>query len=192
MNARNNGKRPGPRSNGSNGAPRKAVSKTAKKTAKAETRLAPPSPRNGMQLPIGAHAANTGGKPGRSGRKPDALREQLEGIWDENGADVVRQILAGEITYKLNGICKHCGRASTGPQSLGDVVKMATSPDTRLRAAEIPLRYTVGREHVIRLEGFPGADMAFTVVRQKIRQKLGSSLAEELIQDIIIALKEIP
>jgi len=37
--------------------------KTATKTAK-------PSPRNGNVLPLGNHPGNTGGKKGRSGRKP--------------------------------------------------------------------------------------------------------------------------
>lgn len=38
--------------------------KTAIKTAK-------PSGRNGNVLPLGAHPGNTGGKKGRSGKKPD-------------------------------------------------------------------------------------------------------------------------
>lgn len=174
-----NGKRPHPASNGKR-------PKTAPKTAL----LAPAPPQGGAQLPLGNHPGNTGGKVGRSGRKTDALREQLEGIWDSDGADVVKQILAGEITYKLNGICEHCGKASTGPETLGDVLKMATSPDTRLRAAEIPLRYTIGREHVVRLEGIPGVARAFDAIRSTIRQKLGSGLAEELLTDIQLALKE--
>lgn len=41
--------------------------KTAKKTAK-------PSGRNGNVLPVGNHPGNTGGKKGRSGRKPFAFR----------------------------------------------------------------------------------------------------------------------
>lgn len=41
--------------------------KTATKTAT--------SPRNGAVIPIGAHAGNTGGKKGRSGRKPQAFKE---------------------------------------------------------------------------------------------------------------------
>ena len=50
--------------------------KTAGKTARtrlAETmgiKLAPPSPLTGAQLPLGNHPGNTGGKKGRSGRKP--------------------------------------------------------------------------------------------------------------------------
>lgn len=41
--------------------------KTAAKTAA--------SPLNGSRIPLGAHDGNTGGKKGRSGRKPDWLRE---------------------------------------------------------------------------------------------------------------------
>jgi hypothetical protein len=44
--------------------------KTANKTAK-------PSPVNGVALPVGAHSHNTGGKPGRSGRPPSAVREAM-------------------------------------------------------------------------------------------------------------------
>ncbi len=46
------------------------VDKTAIKSAK-------PSPRSGVALPLGAHPGNTGGKPGRSGRPPDAFKAFL-------------------------------------------------------------------------------------------------------------------
>ena len=39
---------------------------------------AKPSPRNGNRLPIGAHRANTGGKKGRSGRIPNAIRVECQ------------------------------------------------------------------------------------------------------------------
>lgn len=45
---------------------RKVEKKTAKKTAK--------SPRNGQEIPLGNHPGNTGGKKGRSGRKPMAFK----------------------------------------------------------------------------------------------------------------------
>jgi hypothetical protein len=38
------------------------------------TRRATPSPLTGVALPVGAHPQNTGGKKGRSGRKPDAFK----------------------------------------------------------------------------------------------------------------------
>ena len=41
--------------------------KTAEKTAV--------SPLNGSRIPLGAHVGNTGGKKGRSGRRPEWLRE---------------------------------------------------------------------------------------------------------------------
>jgi hypothetical protein len=48
--------------------------KTAKKTAAdTQTKFAPPSPRSGVRLPLGNHPGNTGGKPGRSGRKSQKL-----------------------------------------------------------------------------------------------------------------------
>ena len=48
------------------------VRKTAKKTAI--------SPRNGAEIPLGSHANNTGGKPGRSGRPSNEFREQMRQI----------------------------------------------------------------------------------------------------------------
>lgn len=48
--------------------PKASKPKTAKKTAK-------PSPRNGNRLPLGNHPGNTGGKKGRSGRKPLAFKQ---------------------------------------------------------------------------------------------------------------------
>lgn len=47
-----------------------AHTKTATKTAR-------PSPRSGVRLPLGAHPGNTGGKKGRSGRKPEAFTNFL-------------------------------------------------------------------------------------------------------------------
>lgn len=44
----------------------KTPPKTAAKTAK--------SPKNGAEIPLGAHPGNTGGKKGRSGRKPDSFK----------------------------------------------------------------------------------------------------------------------
>lgn len=45
--------------------------------AKTATKTAKPSPRNGNVLPLGAHPGNTGGKKGRSGRKPEAFTKFL-------------------------------------------------------------------------------------------------------------------
>lgn len=38
------------------------------------------SPINGAQLPVGNHPGNTGGKKGRSGRKPDEWRRELQAL----------------------------------------------------------------------------------------------------------------
>lgn len=46
-------------------------------TAKTATKTAKPSPRSGVRLPLGAHPGNTGGKKGRSGRKPEAFTSFL-------------------------------------------------------------------------------------------------------------------
>jgi hypothetical protein len=64
--------------------------KTDKKTAKHENNtawktalVAPAPPEGGARLPLGAHAGNAGGKPGRSGRVPNAFREKCQDLsWD--------------------------------------------------------------------------------------------------------------
>ena len=55
-----------------------------KKTADKSAKLAPPSPRNGNQLPVGAHPGNTGGKKGRSGRPANKFREHCRFIFEKN------------------------------------------------------------------------------------------------------------
>lgn len=49
----------------------------SQKTALKTGDLAPPSPSGGARLPLGAHPGNTGGKKGRSGRKPEAFGKLL-------------------------------------------------------------------------------------------------------------------
>ena len=51
---------------------------TVPSPAKTATKTARPSPKNGNRLPLGAHPGNTGGKKGRSGRKPDAFKDFLK------------------------------------------------------------------------------------------------------------------
>ena len=58
----------------------KKARKTAKKTAEKKQ---PPSPKNGNQLPAGAHPQNTGGKPGRSGRRPNIVKEKALELLEE-------------------------------------------------------------------------------------------------------------
>jgi hypothetical protein len=48
-------------------------------------KIAKPSPRSGVSLPLGAHPANTGGKVGRSGRPPEAFRDFLARMRQEPG-----------------------------------------------------------------------------------------------------------
>jgi len=47
---------------------------------KPPTKTAKPSGRNGNVLPVGAHPKNTGGKKGRSGRKPDWLKRWCDDL----------------------------------------------------------------------------------------------------------------
>jgi hypothetical protein len=46
-------------------------------SGKTPIKFAKPSGRNGNRLPLGAHPGNTGGKKGRSGRKPNAFKNFL-------------------------------------------------------------------------------------------------------------------
>jgi hypothetical protein len=50
---------------------------TVKNTPKTANKTARPSPRSGVALPVGNHPGNTGGKKGRSGRKPEAFTQFL-------------------------------------------------------------------------------------------------------------------
>ena len=86
------------------------------------------SPLNGAKIPLGAHAKNTGGKKGRSGRRPDELREMLRAIVERKGIPLLRRIVAGKLDN-------------------------ATLPD-QLRALELALRYGLDAS----AEGAMGAD----------------------------------
>lgn len=52
--------------------------KTGKKTGTANRLMV--SPRSGAAIPTGAHPANTGGKPGRSGRKADEFKRRMAAL----------------------------------------------------------------------------------------------------------------
>jgi hypothetical protein len=140
------------------------------------------SPRSGAVVRTGAHPANTGGKKGRSGRKPDAFKEQLAGIRDREGVALLRKLLKGEITYALKGRCTECGKESKGDELL----RVTPSPDVRARALDMTMRYTVGLERVVRveLEGFRDVARAFDLIKTRIRSTLAPELAEALIDDI--------
>lgn len=53
------------------------MAETPRKTANKAAKTGKPSGRNGNVLPVGNHPGNTGGKKGRSGRKPDAFSNML-------------------------------------------------------------------------------------------------------------------
>ena len=55
------------------------------------------SPLNGSRIPLGAHPGNTGGKKGRSGRKPSWLREFCDDLLaSPKTKAAVRAILADD------------------------------------------------------------------------------------------------
>lgn len=61
--------------------------KTGKKTAT--------SPRSGATIPTGAHPGNTGGKKGRSGRKPEAFRALCRALVSSQAVlDAARSVLS--------------------------------------------------------------------------------------------------
>lgn len=62
---------------------RAAKKKTAKKTGKAGGAKVAVSPRNGAQMPTGAHPGNTGGKKGRSGRPTAAFKNAIQMVRDD-------------------------------------------------------------------------------------------------------------
>jgi len=147
------------------------------------------SPLNGARSPTGAHPGNTGGKAGRSGRKPDEFKEELAAIRDAEGLGVLQEILNGEVTYTLRGVCSHCGKTSEGLATFGDLLKLTPSVDSRLRAVDMTMRYTVGLEKTIRLEGIQGVQQAFDVIKQRIRAALPAETATALLEDIKTQLR---
>lgn len=80
-------------------------------TAKTATKFAKPSPRSGVALPLGNHPGNTGGKKGRSGRKPEHFYERARElandpqVWDvqlarARSGDLNPLKLAAEYTFE--------------------------------------------------------------------------------------------
>lgn len=132
---------------------------------------------------VPGNPGNSGGKKGRSGRKSNDLKAQLAVIRDDKALPLIADVLGGEATYTLTGVCEHCGKPSSGPIR-ADVVKALASPDTRLRAADLTLRYTYGLEKTVRLEGFNGVREAFEVIKGRIRAALAADAATALIEDI--------
>jgi sarcosine oxidase gamma subunit len=116
--------------------------KTAVKTAK-------PSPINGNRLPVGAHPGNTGGKKGRSGRKPDEFKAMMRAMVSHaQAAEALQNILrdashpqfvqayrmAAEFGYgKAQQHIEHTGEVKTGGVL---VVPGQITPDQWAVAAE--------------------------------------------------------
>jgi hypothetical protein len=129
-----------------------------------------PDPRRGV------------GRKGRSGRKPDEFKAALERVRDTAGLPLVERMARGEMLYTLTGTCEHCGQESTGPDAK-QLLRLLPSAEACLRAAELTMKYTVGLEKTIRLEGFPGAQRAFEVIKARTRAVLPPEIAEKLLAD---------
>jgi hypothetical protein len=166
----------------------KKTGKTAKKTAAKsaqKTGRKTGSRKPGTFLP-GEDPRRGHGLPGRSGRKSDAFREELAAIRDEEGLALLRQVLSGEVRYTLDAKCEHCGEISvrSDGEKNSTFASLHPSPDVRLRAAELTMKYTVGQEKTVRLEGFVGAQSAFELIKMVLRAKLGPDQSAEVIADI--------
>jgi hypothetical protein len=100
--------------------------KTGFKTAK--------SPKGGAELPLGAHPGNTGGKKGRSGRKPAAWKEACEkALQDANALPVLQEIISGDIMEEV-------GRDRKGEPIYGD-----TKNSDRIGAVKFLAAYAYGQ-----------------------------------------------
>lgn len=102
------------------------------------------SPLSGSTIPTGAHPANTGGKAGRSGRPPGALREAMREVLDTGGVDLLRAVISGAAEVTLNGRCEHCGKLSSGPVASDDLLAATPTIDNRLRAVDTAAKYGLG------------------------------------------------
>lgn len=108
-----------------------AKQKTGYKTVK--------SPKTGAELPVGAHPWNTGGKKGRSGRKPDEFRAHMRELTSRP-----------EVVAYLN----RCLDGKEGPNAFHAAYKYATEQahgkaEQRTKISgdpEQPLKVVVERE----------------------------------------------
>ena len=66
--------------------------KTAVKTGK-------PSPRSGHALPVGAHPGNTGGKKGRSGRKPLEFKQMCRALASSRDVETTAKAILADAEH---------------------------------------------------------------------------------------------
>jgi hypothetical protein len=71
----------------------KAAKKTAPNTA---LTLAPAPRKGGARLPVGNHPKNTGGKKGRSGRKPDEFKAMMRELVSHDDATKALKAILSE------------------------------------------------------------------------------------------------
>ncbi len=104
--------------------------KTAKKTAATTAR----SPINGAEIPLGAHPANTGGKKGRSGRKPMAFRVFCADILDDpETQERIRAAAQDPTTPGWVGLIKLLASYAVGPPI----------PMAEMEGSKEPFRFTL-------------------------------------------------
>lgn len=84
--------------------------KTAKKTAK--------SGRNGQEIPLGNHPGNTGGKKGRSGRRPEKYRQWCaEAVNSKKARDAVEAVLSDPEHPQFSKLHAYVGQQGHGTPS---------------------------------------------------------------------------
>ena len=142
--------------------------KTGKKTAI--------SPRSGAEIPVGAHPGNTGGKKGRSGRRPDTIKQLARTILDQNRLlEVVGQIALGRIGESWLG-------------SDDDVHYDETRNADRINAVRLLLAYGYGQptqvqqvEHsgTIEVEQIGAAQEQFESRMDRLTKRLGTAAFPE-------------
>lgn len=131
------------------------------------------------------------GHKGGGGRKRDEFKARLEAVRDEHALPVLEEILGGEIAYKLNATCEHCGKVSTGPSTIGEILRLTPTTDARLRAVDTALKFTLGLEKTVRLEGLDGVREAFEAVKTAVRATLPPETANEVLVAIHGELKKL-
>ncbi|MHB1864363.1 MAG: terminase small subunit [Gemmatimonadaceae bacterium] len=110
---------------------------TGKKTGKQAVMR---SPRSGAEVPTGAHSSNTGGKPGRSGRPPSAIRELLRGSFADR-VQTLTDIADGEAVVKMRDKYGH----ETETMVSADV-------SDRIKAIDMLAKYGLGAVHGVSLD----------------------------------------
>jgi len=111
-----------------------AAEKTGKKTGTVR------SPINGAEMPSGAHAGNSGGKKGRSGRRPSEVTKLAQQLAEKH-----------DLLGRLARIAVGEEQVPYGMNEDGELVCGAPRAADQIAAARVVLSYAYGRppEHLV-------------------------------------------